>query len=215
MFTNGYLLKERVNDLVDSGLDSVYVSLDSTNSKIHNKKRGKDGLFERALAGIKVSLKRGLSVGISITITEEDFKNGEVDKMIELGKKIGVHEVVVFDMVPTGKMRSCSALIDNNDWIEGLIQSVEKYNKDSSYPGVLIYAYSTSYQSTGCSGGTSYFYVSPYGDISPCDFNHRKFGNILERPLFQIWNDLTSKDEYKQATWGGCKMKSSKFRGQD
>jgi hypothetical protein len=44
-----------------------------------------------------------------------------------------------------------------------------------------------------------------------CDFNHAKFGNALERPLYQIWDEMSSHPDFQQAKWGGCKIKSSDF----
>jgi MoaA/NifB/PqqE/SkfB family radical SAM enzyme len=101
--------------------------------------------------------------------------------------------------------------MDNNEWKEEMIRASEKYNADWNYPGVLIHAYSTSHRSVGCSCGTSYFYITPYGDMTSCDFNHRSFGNVLEEPLYQVWEKLTSHAAYKEAKWGGCKVKDSVF----
>ena len=130
MFTNGYRLYEMAHSLKKSGLDSVYVSIDSSKKEIHDKKRGKDGLFDKAVAGIMAAKKAGLSVGISCCINESDFKNGELGKIIELGKKMAVHEVLVFDVIPTGRLKNCHVLIDNNSWIDELINFSDKYNKD-------------------------------------------------------------------------------------
>jgi len=63
----------------------------------------------------------------------------------------------------------------------------------------------------GCSCGTSYFYITPYGDMTSCDFNHRSFGNVLEEPLYQVWEKMTHHAAYKEAKWGGCKVKDSAF----
>lgn len=212
IFTNGYLLSEKIEELKKSELDSVYVSIDFADPKKHDLFRGKKGTFEKAIEGIKKTKELGLSTGISCTITPEAFKNGELEKIIELGKKLGVHEVLVFDAMPSGRYKFRKDLIDNTEWVEDMIKSVEKYNKDESYPGILVWAYTTSHRSVGCSCGTSYFYVSPYGDVMSCDFNHAKFGSILEEPLFKIWDRLSSMDDFKQAKWGGCKIKDSKYR---
>lgn len=103
-------------------------------------------------------------------------------------------------------------LVDNNGWIEDMIEDSKKYNDDSSYPGVLLWAYATSHRSAGCACGTSYFYVSPYGDIMPCDFNHAKFGNLREKTLYEIWDNMSNMDDFRSSKWGGCKVKDSKFR---
>jgi len=215
LFTNGWYLAEKAADLKRSGLDGVYVSIDSAEKEEHDKIRGKQGMFDKGIEGLQNAKKAGLSVGISCCITKKDYQNGKLKKIIELGKKIGVHEVLVFDAIPTGRIGGCENLVDDNSWIDDMITFTEKYNKDYSYPGILVYAYATSHRSTGCSGGTSYFYVSPYGDISPCDFNHATFGNVLNESLYKIWDRMSSLDLYKQATWGGCKMKSSKYRNNE
>lgn len=215
LFTNGLLLSEKVGDLKSAGVDGVYVSIDSADEKKHDDIRGRKGIFKKAMEGIAAAKNAGLSVGISCCIDEDAFRGGELEKIIELGKKIGVHEILIFDAIPTGRLKKCNSLIDGNDWIEELIDFTEQYNSNYDYPGILVYSYATSYRSTGCSGGTSYFYVSPYGDISPCDFNHVTFGNILKEPLYKIWDKMSSINIYKQATWGGCKMKNSNYRSSE
>ena len=211
LFTNGWALPEMARGLREAGLDGVYVSLDSANAAKHDAIRCLPGLFERALRGIDAALKTGMSVGISICLTPERFADGEFERMIEFARKLGVHEVTVFDAMPSGRSKHQSDLMDNEAWKEDLIRRSERYNADASYPGVLVHAYTVSHRSVGCSCGTSYFYVTPYGDITSCDFNHRGFGNLLEEPLYVIWDRMTSQEAYKQAKWGGCKVKDSEF----
>jgi MoaA/NifB/PqqE/SkfB family radical SAM enzyme len=212
LFTNGWYLEEKAAELKKAGLDSIYISLDAANPEKHDSFRQKIGLFEKAIRGIQKAKKMGFSVGISTTMTPEAYEDGELDRIVQLGKAIGVHEILVFDALPTGRYKERQDLVDNHNWVEEMIQSARKYNQDSSYPGVIFFAYFTSYRSVGCSCGTSYFYMSPYGDVMSCDFNHAKFGNILEEPLWKIWERLTTLPEFCRAKWGGCKIKDSEFR---
>ncbi len=212
LFTNGSILADRAASLRKAGLDSVYVSIDSADPAQHDHFRGTPGLFDKAVAGIDRALRLGLSTGISCTITPESFKRGEVGRIIELGKALGVHEVLLFDAMPTGRYSGRTDLIDNQVWVEEMIQAAVPYNQDASYPGVLVWAYTSGYRAVGCSCGTSYFYISPYGDVMSCDFNHAVFGNVLTTPLYQIWDSLTSRDEFNHSAWGGCKVKNSEFR---
>ncbi|MFB2920822.1 radical SAM/SPASM domain-containing protein [Aerosakkonema funiforme] len=212
LFTNGWHLEQRAAELKKAGLDSIYISIDAANPEKHDRFRNQPGLFDKAMRGIQTAKKLGFSVGISTTMTPESYRDGELDRIVKLGKKIGIHEVLVFDALPTGRYKERQDLVDNNDWIEEMIQSARKYNQNPNYPGVVFFAYFTSHRSVGCSCGTSYFYVSPYGDIMSCDFNHAKFGNILEEPLWKIWDRLTTLPEFCQAKWGGCKIKDSEFR---
>lgn len=211
LFTNGWSLPEMAQGLRKAGLDGVSVSLDSSDAATHDKIRGLPGLFERGVRGIGVALKTGMSVGISMCLTPDAFAKGEFERMVEFAKKLGVHELTVFDAMPSGRSKNQADLMDNEEWKEDLILRSERYNKDDSYPGILIHAYSVSHRSVGCSCGTSYFYVSPYGDISSCDFNNRGFGNMFQEPLYVIWERMTSHEAYREAKWGGCKVRDSQF----
>ena len=215
LFTNGSVLADRAATLRKAGLDSVYVSIDSADPERHDRFRGTPGLYGKAVAGIKQALHVGLSTGISCTLTPESFASGELGRMIELGKELGVHEVLVFDAMPTGRYSARTDLVDNQGWVEAMIDAVVPYNNDPSYPGVLVWAYTSGYRAVGCSCGTSYFYVSPYGDVMSCDFNHAVFGNALTTPLYQVWDSMTSRAEFNQAAWGGCKVKNSRYRDMD
>lgn len=211
LFTNGSHLSERVAELKKAGLDSVYISLDAAEADKHDEFRGKKGLFEQAVRGIERAKALGMSTGISCSISPEAFFEGELERIIELGKHIGIHEVLVFDMLPTGRAKHRADLVDNPDWIEAMIDSMTPYNDQPDYPGVVAFAYMTSHRSVGCSCGTSYFYISPYGDVMSCDFNHAKFGNVLRAPLYRIWDEMTSHPDFQQAKWGGCKVKDSEY----
>ena len=212
LFTNGWFLEERAKTLRKAGLDSVFVSIDAANAVRHDEFRRTRGLFDRALQGIRRARKLGFSTGFSATMTPEAWEDGELARIVELAKDVGVHEVFVFDAMPTGRYKERTDIVDSTDWVEEMIRSAGRYNRDPAYPGVTFFAYISSYRSVGCSCGTSYFYASPYGDIMSCDFNHAKFGNVLEEPLWRIWERLSTLPEFCRAKWGGCKIKDSEFR---
>lgn len=209
LFTNGWQLAARARQLRRAGLDSVYVSLDAADAAAHDARRGTPGLFERALAGLRQARREGLSVGISATITPEAWADGELERLVELARRVGAHELLVFDALPCGRLQHRDDLIDNGEWVERMIRSADHWNADPRYPGVVFSAYISSHRSVGCACGTSYFYLSPYGDVMSCDFNHAIFGNVLEQPLWRVWERLSSDPDFRQAKWGGCKVKDS------
>jgi len=207
MFTNGMLLSKKLPELKEAGLNGLYVSIDASTAEMHDQKRGKKGLFNKALEGLKEAIKEGLTVGISCVVDENDFRQGELDNIIELAKSLGVHEVLVFDKLPVGRLKNQKEILNQRLWIQEMIESVKKYNQDLDYPGILVYAYVTSFKSIGCSCGTSYFYVTPYGEINPCDFYHKYFGNVREEPLYKIIDKMSSTQGFGESSWKGCGFK--------
>lgn len=212
LFTNGWHLAARAAGLRRAGLDSVYVSLDAADAERHDTLRGTPGLFDRALAGLAVARRQGMSVGISATLTPESFEAGELKRLVELTRRVGAHELLVFDALPSGRLEHRDDLVDNGAWVERMIASAEPWNRDPRYPGVVFSAYISSHRSVGCSCGTSYLYLSPYGDLMSCDFNHAIFGNVLQEPLWKAWERLSTDPDFRQAKWGGCKVKDAASR---
>jgi len=212
LFTNGTGLAETAPELKRAGLDGVYVSIDAADEARHDALRGEAGMFRRAIAGIDAARRAGLSVGLAACLSEESFRAGEFPRLVDLAREAGAHEVLVFDAIPTGRLAGRADLGDGA-WVEELVAASRRYHDDWDYPGVLIYAYTTSYRSVGCSCGTSYFYVTPYGDVCSCDFNHEVFGNVLETPLHLIWDRLSSDPGFRQAKWDGCRVKDPAYRG--
>lgn len=212
LFTNGWFLEERVRELKRAGLDSVMVNINAATAEQHDQRHHTPGGFSRAIQGIRQAKKLGFSTGFAVTMTPDRYQDGELDRIIELARDVGVHEVFVFDAMPTGRYQDRTDLLDNSDWTEAMIQSAVRYNRDPTYPGVTFQAYFISHRSVGCACGTSYFYVSPYGDVMSCDFNHAAFGNVLDEPLWKVWQRLSTLPEFCQAKWGGCKIQDSDSR---
>jgi len=207
LFTNGWLLADAAKDIKAAGVGGVYASIDSSNPEIHDKKRHKQGLFKKALEGIEAALKAGLTVGMSCCIDKSEFEAGELDKVIELGRQIGVHEVLVFDATPVGMLAGREDLYGNQAWLEQLIEHVKPYNENEKYPGILLYPFLSSYLGMGCAGGTIYFYVTPYGDIVPCDFYHKIFGSVREEKLAIIWDKMSQQLGAHGSCLTGCRAK--------
>jgi MoaA/NifB/PqqE/SkfB family radical SAM enzyme len=212
LFTNGFFLEEKAAGLKKAGLYSVIVSLDSFESGVHDRLRSLPGLFEKAVRGIRQAQKEGLLVGISTVVSRETVKNGELEKLIEFGKDLNVNEILIFDAVPTGNYSCKQHLIGEQPYLADIISISEKYNNLAEYPGIFAYSYVRSHHALGCAGGVCYFYVSPYGDVCPCDFNPMSVGNVKEVSLHLLWDRFSRNPDFCKATWNGCKMQDREFR---
>jgi MoaA/NifB/PqqE/SkfB family radical SAM enzyme len=205
LFTNGYFLKEKAKQLYKAGLTSVIVSIDSAHADIHNRKKGCDRLFERAIEGIREAKKAKLLVGISTVIERDDIDNGSLVEIFKLAKNLKVNDIIIFDAIPTGNY----AKRDDLDWQsseqEKIIKICAEYNWKKDYPGIHPYAFSKSFRGIGCAGGVSQFYVSPYGEVCPCDFNPKSVGNVKEEPLYVLW-DRFSREGFACSSLEGCRM---------
>ncbi len=208
IFTNGWFLKEFAKPLKDSGLMQVNVSIDSIKPEVHDKFRGREGLFKKAIEGIKECQKVGLLTCISTTVTQEGLINGDFEKMILFAKKLKVNELIVLDMMSAGMY---SHLYTKNEKVDRdlLFKIVQKYNKRKDFPGIFCYSRIRDNDLFGCSAGRNYFYISPYGEVNPCDFSCGSVGNILKLPLRTLWDrlvELRKKKDYFNPACANCNL---------
>jgi len=212
MFTSGYLLEQYAADLKKAGLTSVIVSLNATNAAEHDAIKKKPGTFDSAIRGIKAARKAGLLVGIASVVYKKHLGTDHIQNIIEMGKSLKANQIIFFDSIPAGAHLEDTEVIWNDQDVDRLIEICHEYHSKPNYPGVLAYSYINSYRSIGCYAGTIYFYVSPYGDVCPCDFCSFSVGNVLEEPVHVLWDRFSDHKEFQRSSLSGCKMKDSAFR---
>ena len=87
IITNGYRLENLLDDLVKAGLSQIIVSIDSADSAEHDRLRGVNGLYERALEGLKASKAAGLHTRVNTVCGPSNFRGMPAlqDLLTELG----------------------------------------------------------------------------------------------------------------------------------
>ncbi len=131
--TNGLLLPNKAEELVESGIDSLWVSLDGT-SEIHNSVRGHKRSFERAIEGMKkvcaLSVDKDLNIDININYTisvENTSCLYEFAKIInDLGIKITSLVYSHFNFVTNEMAKQHNEL--HGDYVKATASSVCSYS---------------------------------------------------------------------------------------
>lgn len=212
IFTSGFFLdRERVRELGRAGLRVMFVSLDSPDAEVHDEGRGVDGLMSRACDGIGYAVEEGISVGISTFATHEAVAGGYVERFFELGRELGVSEITVFDVTPTGKMLDREDLLltpGEHRHLSGL-QEGQFARKDG--PKIVTMSYVNETDIIGCFGAKYQMHITHDGYVTPCDFAPLHFGNVKEEPLRVIWNRMRAHPEYRKKTVP-CRMQDPEFR---
>jgi len=216
IFTNGLLLTdENIDRLADAGLYTLFVSLDSISAEEHDRKRGCPGLYDRAVSGLKKMKEKGVFVAISSYAGRTSTNEGMYKKMYEFAQELGVHNLILFDNVPTGRMmKDTSEMLTREQREEILAYSLEVFN-NSVIPPLSSQAWQNSLAGylggIGCLAANIQYYVSAYGDVAPCDFTPLGFGNIREDPLGDIWKRMIKHPAFKKRVQF-CRMQNHGFR---
>ena len=217
MFTNGLLLTdENIEKLVDAGLYSLFVSIDSPSPEEHNRLRGMPGIFESAIKGLQKMKSKGVFVGLSSYSTRSATINGMYKKMYKLAKDLGAKNLILFDGVPPGNnLKDTSEMLTPEQREEIYKFSAEIFKQKEIPPLSASPWIENSMESylggMGCLAANIQYYISAYGDVAPCDFTPLSFGNIRTEPLKKIWMRMVRHPAFNHRT-PFCRMQHSKFR---
>ena len=213
--TNGTLITEQVaRRLASSGVKYVGVSLDGTR-EVHDRFRGREGCFDKALEGLANAAAVGLNTGVRFTVNKSNMDDlpAVIDAVVE-------HEVprfCMYHLVYTGrgedmvdldtdldeKRRVMEFLTSKTKELHGAGKNLEILTVDNHADGVYIYRHVLEHEPEradevrrllemhgGCSAGQKMSNVDPRGDVHPCQFwPHVTLGNVRERPFSEIWRD--------------------------
>ena len=95
IITNGFLLKNQYQELIDAGLNHITISLDSNKDYVHDKIRGINGLFNRIIECIKLIKKYNKNVKIRINTIGSFLNIMDLADMYILLKKLNVDQWVI------------------------------------------------------------------------------------------------------------------------
>ncbi len=208
--SNGTLIDDLMaKKIKDSGIRRVAISLDGSNSQIHDTFRGESGAFEKAIRGCQAIRKAGISLQINTTLTQhnQDHRDAIYDMVLNLGAD-AFH---LFMLVPVG----CGLEIAKSHQINAekyeeilqwlyekslnqkihvratcaphyfriLRQETLKDKKPLSYAKEGMHA-----MTRGCLAGSSICFVSHEGEVFPCGYLPLSSGNVSKISFEEIWN---------------------------
>jgi MoaA/NifB/PqqE/SkfB family radical SAM enzyme len=212
LFTNGSMLEEEnLGRLKRAGCDTIFVSLDSPIAEEHDRLRGVPGLYDKAIEGIKAAVGMDMGVGISTYMNRESVGKGYHRRFLALCRELGVRELTVFDLVPTGKCLKDDGLILSNAEREAFRGIHENQWKDRGGPRVCLMCHVNDPHIMGCFGVKWQIHITHNGFITPCDFTPLHFGNVRDEPVCDIWHRMKVHPEYDRKTMT-CRMQDAEFR---
>ena len=219
--TNGTLITpELAREFAEVGLSYVGVSIDGSRAT-HDKFRGVDGAFDRALDGLRNARAAGIKIGLRMTINKLNWR--EINDVFDLMEEEQINRACFYHLVYTGRgaeimkedldhdeTRSAVRLIMDRtkDWFDRGGKP-EILTVDNHADGVFVYqellkenperaaaVLELLQMNQGNSSGNGIGCVSWDGEVYADQFwRHFSFGNVKDRPFSEIWSDTSRTDE--------------------
>ncbi|HHW00194.1 MAG TPA: radical SAM protein [Clostridiaceae bacterium] len=185
--TNGWkLTKEVVSQLQRSGLRGVSVSIDNSDSKLHDENRNQPNSWAEACRSIRLYVEAGFHVSISTTITTQNY--GNLEEIIKLGVSLGVNGIDFKRLKTMGNAYFRQDLELSESQKEQLYSNIVTWKK--LYPITINLSYGSEYIEgidNGCPCGKTSLAIMCNGDISPCVYNTYKIGNAVKDDIHDVW----------------------------
>ncbi len=214
--TNGTMINAEISQqIADSGIVRVAVSLDGATAEVHNKLRQLEGSFEKAIEGIKCLVAKDIPFQINITLTKHNA--GQLGDVYKLAETLGAVALHIFMLVPVG----CGQRLAETDMLspqqyeqklleicrldsagnlqmkvtcgphyERVIreQGLYQMRSKAGHKGVSVPGrHRHGGSSRGCLAGLGVLFVGHQGDVFPCGYLPVNCGNVLTEPLSDIW----------------------------
>lgn len=230
--TNGYLVTETVvKKLVEIGVYGLGISLDSMNPESHDRFRGKEGSWQRALEAMEACRTWKLDFQVQTSVTSDNVS--EISALLELSREKGARAFNLFFLVCTGRGQKITDISPAQ--YEDVLSFVVKLG--GHYKGMIVRARCAPYISritcqkeerlpifqeyVGCIAGTKYCRITPEGEVTPCPYLPVVAGHLREGTFGEIWcqsevlNQLRRGDlkgkcgmcDYKTVC-GGCRARA-------
>ncbi|MCS7127971.1 MAG: GTP 3',8-cyclase MoaA [Sulfolobales archaeon] len=126
MTTNGSLLNKYAEELLDSGLDRVNVSLHSLNREVFKKLTG--GILERVIKGVEIAISSGLVVKLDYLVTS--LNAYEYRDVINYAESLGV-DLNIIELIPLG------LALEKYAELYSPLSTIEKYLEEAAVSRTL------------------------------------------------------------------------------
>jgi MoaA/NifB/PqqE/SkfB family radical SAM enzyme len=201
--SNGILLDEKkIDELISAGLSVLVVSIDSADPGRHDKLRGVEGCFEKAVNALRLARKKGLAAMIWTYATKSN--SNELQGVIKLGESLGGIQTFVYLPLLSGHL--FHRFEENFTFQER--QSLR--NKFNPLSKVLLEFTSEDGKCRG--GGNEHICIMPSGDATFCPPVAYSYGNVAHRPLKSLLKDIRKDHRRFSHCRGQCIVNFPEYR---
>jgi radical SAM protein with 4Fe4S-binding SPASM domain len=229
--SNGVLIDiEIANRMKNAGVQVVQISVDGAKPETHDSFRGEEGVFHKAMQGVKACKEAGLPFQFGMVIRKQSLS--EVPDMLRLAVESGANAAEFFDLVGVPRVKqNCPeeilSISERKNVIEWLAEAQTDCPIVIRVPGSPMYPLILKerkiqpkhfpahilrripYYERGCAAGmpNGYITILPNGDVIPCMLLQIRLGNIREKSIVDIWDEspILSKLRSRSLLEGECR----------
>lgn len=211
MICNGWFVTPgKARKLFKAGMYEVSISVDYADPAKHDRQRGVEGAFKRAVRALKILNENRVSplqrVHMISVVMDDNLE--EIEPLIHLAKEIGITYMVTLYSDGRGTKRSRVTREEVGHYLSRLRK---KHRHFVSLPGYLELFGEAAVEQQGvfpCYAGKNLFNIDCRGNVSRCiDTLDEPVGNIITDDIFDIKQKLLEKQRENRCgnCWTSCR----------
>jgi len=192
--TGAGLTSEMLNQLKQSGLCGLMISVHSPDPSIHDALTGVEGSFDTACEALRMCREAGLAAAVNCVLSESELREGGLANLMDLARELGADFVQLIHPKPAGMWIGREDQMQQDPEVLALVrQEHVRFNSSAmrGYPALAAQAFEESESVLGCTcGGIDRFYLNATGEVQPCEFVNLSFGNVRQEPFEVIYRRM-------------------------
>lgn len=177
--TSGFANNKKIwKRLIELGVFSFHVSIDSYCAEKHDAFRGVPTAFERALNFIDYCKENKMTVVTSSMITSDLINN--FDKMLDLLDAHNVDRAVLNFFIPLGRASSMTGDILTTEEKKQIAEMLKEKAEGRKVKLSLKRIYDNGGTLQKCPAATALIHIDAYGKVSPCSW------------IGKLWSDMVN-----------------------
>lgn len=216
--TNGYLLNTKIFDeLINAGVLSFNISIDSPFSAIHDNLRRLNGLYDKVISNITECKKKREDFILNIRMVLSKYNYKDIDKMIDMALELDA-DLLSIDLIEADSKNKYFLLTESeinkfkNDFVPSLIDKIGKMNISNKLKKFNIKEiqdiFNTEFNDIKnfengiywpddrikkkCDIPNTFMIIEGDGNVLPCNAveycRENIVGNIFDTKIEQLWN---------------------------
>ncbi len=202
--------KQIIENIIESDLDSISISIDGSTQKTYGKVR-RGGKLDIVLLNLKKLIrqknkkKSNLIIAIAIVVQKDNLQ--DLMNIIKLLDEIGVNEInpvpiTEYDIEKYDKFTLKNCIVELEKFCKEKLKTKTKVNVGALNRYLKDYEKNNlRYKKEACYAPWYDSYITWEGDVVPCCYHYDKqvcFGNVFKEDFKKIWNNKKYKDFRKK-----------------
>jgi len=187
--TNGYAIDGAYMErLTETGLDQIYLSIDDYRAEYHDKIRGKNGSFERAVRALEMGAKTDITMHVSLVPqAREFFTSGDINRFMQFVLEHGAEQVrLLLPRFVGHSIRENSGPLGAGEESDLFSHVLPRYHK-------YIYVHTPGTplgERNVCTAKQVFCHVMSNGWVAPCPYFPLVFGVATREPIVDIFERI-------------------------